>query len=69
MVRGGLRELLPQVDIVILAQASMARVANTLTGTETGGRPILSSPRLGVERVAARLADVGARPDDADTEV
>lgn len=61
LVRAGLRGLLPQVDVVVLAQASMARVADTLSETETGGVPILSSPRLGMERVAARLrAPTGA---------
>jgi hypothetical protein len=33
----------------------MARVADALDPAETGGTPILSSPRLGMERVAARL--------------
>ncbi len=55
LVRAGLRELLPQVDVVVLAQASMARVAATLSNDESGGRPILASPRLGMERVAERL--------------
>ena len=55
LVREGLRVLLPQVDVVVLAQASMARVADALDAEETGGTPILSSPRLGMERVAARL--------------
>ena len=59
LVRAGLRRLLPQVDVVVLAQASMARVAATLGPGEAQGRPILSSPRLGVERAAARL---GVRP-------
>jgi Asp/Glu/hydantoin racemase len=55
LVREGLRTLLPQVDVMVLAQASMARVADALDPAETGGTPILSSPRLGMERVAARL--------------
>lgn len=55
-VRTGLRDLAPRVDVVVLAQASMARVAATLTEEETAGRPILASPRLGMERAAARLA-------------
>ena len=54
-VRVGLADLLPRVDVVVLAQASMARVAATLTEAETGSTPILASPRLGVERVAERL--------------
>lgn len=55
LVRDGLRTLLPDVDVVVLAQASMARVAATLTEEETLGRPILASPRLGVERAMDRL--------------
>jgi Asp/Glu/hydantoin racemase len=55
LVRAGLRTLIPLVDVVVLAQASMARVAATLTPEETLGRPILASPRLGVERAAQRL--------------
>lgn len=55
-VREGLRELIPQVDVVVLAQASMARVALTLDEAGTGGRPILASPRLGMERAAGILA-------------
>ena len=59
LVRAGLRRLIPRVDVVVLAQASMARVAATLEPGEAGGRPILASPRLGVERAAERLQ---ARP-------
>jgi Asp/Glu/hydantoin racemase len=55
LVREGLQVLLPRVDVIVLAQASMARVADELTEDDTGGTPILSSPRLGMERVAARL--------------
>jgi Asp/Glu/hydantoin racemase len=55
LVRAGLRELLPRVDVVVLAQASMARVAARLSPDETTGKPILASPRLAVERVAERL--------------
>jgi Asp/Glu/hydantoin racemase len=60
LVRDGLRALVPTVDVVVLAQASMARVAATLTPEETAGRPILASPRLGMERVVERLE--GLRP-------
>jgi Asp/Glu/hydantoin racemase len=55
LVRAGLRELLPRVDVIVLAQASMARVAAQLSADDTGGKPILASPRLAVERVAERL--------------
>ena len=54
-VRGALRELIPQVDAIVLAQASMARVAGTLEADEAGGTLILASPRLGVERALAKL--------------
>ncbi len=63
LVRAGLRELLPRVDVVVLAQASMARVADTLAESESHGTPILSSPRLGMERVATRLRARAATAD------
>lgn len=63
LVRAGLRELLPLVDVVVLAQASMARVAATLDAGDTGDTPILASPRLGVERAMSRLLSGG--PEDA----
>ena len=54
-VRAALRELIPRVDVIVLAQASMARVAGTLDPDEAVATPILSSPRLGVERAAELL--------------
>jgi Asp/Glu/hydantoin racemase len=63
LVRAGLRELLPLVDVIVLAQASMARVAATLDAEDTGDTPILASPRLGVERAMSRLLSGG--PEDA----
>jgi Asp/Glu/hydantoin racemase len=60
LVRAGLTALLPRVDVVVLAQASMARVAEALPPQVAGDRPILSSPRLAMERVAARLAELDA---------
>jgi Asp/Glu/hydantoin racemase len=54
LVRDGLRRLGPDVDVVVLAQASMARVAETIPEDERPV-PILSSPRLGVERAAELL--------------
>ena len=51
LVSAGLQELAPQVDVVVLAQASMARVIETLPA-ESRRVPILSSPRLAVERLA-----------------
>jgi hypothetical protein len=41
--------------VVVLAQASMARVIETLTDAERA-TPILSSPRLGMERMREVLA-------------
>jgi hypothetical protein len=52
-VAQGLRKLMTQVDVIVLAQASMARVVNTLSDNEKTV-PILSSPRSGIE--AARKA-------------
>jgi Asp/Glu/hydantoin racemase len=58
LVRDGLRQLSADVDVVVLAQASMARVADTLTEDERPVR-ILSSPRLAMLRVAELLAQRG----------
>jgi Asp/Glu/hydantoin racemase len=49
LVRAGLAQLEPQVDVVVLAQASMARITDALPETRV---PVLASPRLGMERVA-----------------
>ena len=46
-------ELAKTVDLIVLAQASMARLAPRLA-KETG-IPVLASPRLGVEDLAARV--------------
>jgi Asp/Glu/hydantoin racemase len=54
LVRDGLRELIADVDVLVLAQASMARVVETLPEEERTV-PILSSPRLGMQRVAELL--------------
>ena len=55
IVRTGLRDLLGWADIVVLAQASMARVVETLDASERE-TPILSSPRLGMEHMRELLA-------------
>jgi Asp/Glu/hydantoin racemase len=47
----GARALAASVDVIVLAQASMARA---LAGTDTG-TPCLTSPELGMAHVAARL--------------
>jgi hypothetical protein len=49
-VRDGLGEILGWAEVIVLAQASMARVVDTL-GDEERATPILSSPRLGIERM------------------
>jgi Asp/Glu/hydantoin racemase len=56
LVRDGLRELLDWADVIVLAQASMARVVDTLDEDERR-IPILSSPRLGMERMRDLLAE------------
>ncbi|MDQ2673759.1 MAG: aspartate/glutamate racemase family protein [Chloroflexota bacterium] len=50
LVREGLRSLLGWAEVIVLAQASMARVVDTLSDEERR-TPILSSPRLGMERM------------------
>ncbi|MEZ4869083.1 MAG: aspartate/glutamate racemase family protein [Caldilineaceae bacterium] len=47
LVAAGIRELMPQVDVIVLAQASMARAAKTIPEAERTA-PILSSPELAV---------------------
>jgi Asp/Glu/hydantoin racemase len=49
IVRDALIDLMARCDVVMLAQASMARVADTIPPEERAA-PILSSPRTGVER-------------------
>ena len=58
LVRAGLAELSEGVDVVVLAQASMARVTDALPEGERTV-PVLSSPRLGMLRVAELLAQRG----------
>jgi aspartate/glutamate racemase len=61
LVRAGLRQLEPALDVVVLAQASMARV---LSGREVSSvAPILSSPRTALGLLASVVA--GARGRDA----
>jgi Asp/Glu/hydantoin racemase len=51
LVGHALRTLAPKVDVIVLAQASMARVVDGLKPEEKPA-PILSSPRLAVEHLA-----------------
>jgi Asp/Glu/hydantoin racemase len=55
LVGQALRNLAPKVDVIVLAQASMARVVDSLKPEEKPV-PILSSPRLAVENLATLLA-------------
>jgi Asp/Glu/hydantoin racemase len=48
-VAAGLRSLMERVDVIVLAQATMARVADTIPANERRV-PILSSPRSGLLR-------------------
>jgi len=57
IVRGYLKELMQHNEVVLLAQASMARVAGTLPA-EDQLVPILSSPRLAMERARDVIAQV-----------
>lgn len=50
IVLDGLRRLMERVDVVVLAQASMARVVGRLPKAELRV-PVLTSPRPGVERL------------------
>jgi hypothetical protein len=50
IVAGHLRRALQDSDVVVLAQGSMARVAEQIPAAERRV-PILASPRMGIERV------------------
>ncbi len=53
LIVAALRELAAWADVVVLAQASMARA---LAGaSQVAGVPVLTSPRLGVERLRSLL--------------
>ena len=54
IVTEGLQQLVAQSDVIVLAQASMARVAELLP-PQQDRPPILSSPRLAVEHLARVL--------------
>lgn len=54
-VAAALRELVAQVDVIVLAQASMARVVETLA--EADRRiPILASPPIAIDHLVERLS-------------
>jgi Asp/Glu/hydantoin racemase len=54
IVAEGILELANDVDVIVLAQASMARVVSTLPADRVTV-PVLSSPRLAIEHLASRL--------------
>jgi Asp/Glu/hydantoin racemase len=56
MVVGQAVDLATKVDVIVLAQASMSRLAETL-GEKTG-LPVLASPRMGVKYLAAQVAEL-----------
>ena len=60
MVRDTLKELMAHNDVVVLAQASMARVADTIPPAEQSV-PILSSPRLALERARDVMSQVDSK--------
>jgi Asp/Glu/hydantoin racemase len=52
-VASALRLLAPECDVIVLAQASMARAAAAAGDL---GRPVLTSPELGISYIADRLS-------------
>jgi Asp/Glu/hydantoin racemase len=54
LVRTAIQSVIGDVDVIVLAQASMGRVIDRL-GAEGGGTPILVSTELGVARVLDHL--------------
>jgi len=64
LVLDGAQDLARTCDVIVLAQASMSRMAPMLSGQT--GVPVLTSPRMGVEDVRRRLRDLarsaGAAP-------
>jgi Asp/Glu/hydantoin racemase len=58
MVLAEAKRLAEDVDVIVLAQASMSRLADSLH--EETDRPVLASPRLGVDYLARRVAELSA---------
>jgi Asp/Glu/hydantoin racemase len=59
IVRRAIEDLLQRNDVVVLAQASMARVVDALPA-EARARPVLTSPRLALEHAARVLGEPAA---------
>ncbi|TJW11696.1 MAG: aspartate/glutamate racemase family protein [Mesorhizobium sp.] len=54
IVAQSLRDLAPQVDVILLAQASMARVLPSVRGA-MGALPVLTSPEIGMRHLRRAL--------------
>jgi Asp/Glu/hydantoin racemase len=54
LVIDAIKQMLPSVDVILLAQASMARAADAMPDADRLV-PILSSPRLAIESLAKEL--------------
>ncbi|MFE9029722.1 aspartate/glutamate racemase family protein [Streptomyces iakyrus] len=63
MVLDGARALAKEADVIVLAQASMARLAPAIA--EAVGKPVLSSPRSGAENAVRVLNEQRADPAHA----
>jgi hypothetical protein len=63
MVLDGARALAKEVDVIVLAQASMARLAPAIA--EAVGKPVLFSPRSGAEDAVRVLHEQTAEPGHA----
>ena len=59
MVLDAARELAPDVDVILFAQASMTRLAETTE--QAAGRPVLTSPRRAIE-YTKRVLDASGVP-------
>lgn len=55
MVAQSLRDLAPKADVIVLAQASMAR-ALALVQNELPPLPVLTSPEIGMQHIARQLS-------------
>ena len=61
LVKQAVLELASKVDVIVLAQASIARVLNKLAGDDVKV-PVLASPHLALERVRQVLSSQFSRP-------
>lgn len=57
LVADHLRALVQQVDVVVLAQASMARALASISD-EVGETPVLTSPELGIRHIRKSLSNL-----------